>query len=129
MNPRSQAGITMLELLVVMAVVAILAAIAYPSYVNQIQQTRRAEAVAALTELANRQERFYTVNFRYAGTVAVLSYPVTTEKGYYTVSIPTVTSTGYTVRATAQGTQADDTACTPMNLTSEGARTPAQCWE
>ena len=129
MNARSQAGITMLELLVVMAVVAILAAIAYPSYVNQIQQTRRAEAVAGLTELANRQQRFYTLNFRYAGTVATLSYPVTTEDGYYTLSIPVVTSTGYIVRASAQGSQANDTECTPMDLTSEGARTPEDCWQ
>lgn len=59
-------GFTLIELMVVVAVVAILAAVAIPSYQEQVRKSRRGQAQADLVELAQRAERFHTVNNSYA---------------------------------------------------------------
>lgn len=55
-----QPGFTLIELMVVVAVVAILASIAYPSYQESVRRARRAEARAALLEIMQQQERYYS---------------------------------------------------------------------
>lgn len=62
---RRLSGFTLIELMVVVAVVAILAAIAVPSYQEQVRKSRRGQAQADLVELAQRAERFHTVNNSY----------------------------------------------------------------
>ena len=62
-------GFTLIEVMIVVAIIGILAAIGYPSYQNQVQKTRRADAKAALMELAQGAERYYTQNGDYDGYV------------------------------------------------------------
>lgn len=64
---RGAGGFTLIELMVVVAVVAILVAIAVPSYQEQVRKSRRGQAQADLVELAQRAERFHTVNNTYDG--------------------------------------------------------------
>ena len=59
-------GMTLIELMIAVAVVGILATIAYPSYQNQVRRSNRADAITALTAMANAQERFYLANNTYA---------------------------------------------------------------
>ena len=61
----SSTGFTLIELMAVCAVVAILAAIAYPSYEDSIRRARRAEGRAALMQLMQQQERFYSQHNSY----------------------------------------------------------------
>ena len=93
---RPGAGFTLTELLIVVAVISLLAAVAYPSYQKQVQAGRRAEAKAALTEIAQRLERFYTENNTYlnaclAGTsgctAATTIYASASENGHYALSL------------------------------------------
>jgi type IV pilus assembly protein PilE len=59
-NRRRPAGLTLIELVVVLAVVAILAAIVYPTYQDAVRKARRAEARAALLQVMQQQERYYS---------------------------------------------------------------------
>ena len=118
----------MIELMIVLAVLSILAAIALPSYEQVMERSRRAEAREALSDFASRQEQFFLDNTTYSSTISVLGRDAVTENGNYTISIPATTAVSYTLRATAQASQADDTPCATMNLTSTGSRTPDDCW-
>ena len=123
-----QRGITLLELMIVLVVLSILATIALPSYEESVRRARRTEAREALSDFAARQEQFFLDNISYTSSPAALGRGATTENGYYIVSVPTATAIAYTLRATAQGSQGKDTACSVMNITSTGARTPNACW-
>lgn len=133
-------GMTLIELMITVAVVGILAAIAYPSYQNQVRRSNRADAITALTAMANAQERFYLANNTYAATTPPLGFPVppappppagNSQRGFYTLTVASPDfTTRFTVTATAVvgGPQAGDTGCTPLTLNSTGIKTPATCW-
>ena len=123
-----QAGLSLIELMVVLTVLAILALIAVPSYEDSLQRSRRSEAREALSDLAARQEQFFLDNKVYATSTITLAKPTVTAGGYYSITIPAVTTIAYTLRATALPPQNDDTDCATMELTSVGSRTPADCW-
>lgn len=137
-----QRGLTLMELMIALVILAILVGIAVPTYNEQIRKTRRAEAMIALTEIANLQEQFYADNFRYTSTLALLPYPSTSDggQGYYSLSVPSVTTSppGFTVQAQAltSKSQKDDTNCRTLTLTNTGVRaskdsggnTSTGCW-
>lgn len=60
MKTSSRSGFTLIELMVTVAIVAILAGIAYPSYIDHVRKAKRAEGKAALMQLLQQQERFYS---------------------------------------------------------------------
>lgn len=129
-----QAGITLMELMIVIAVIGILAAIAYPSYQDQMRKSRRTDAKVALTEVANRLENFYNSCNTYTTELtaarpgncagAGLGYRLTSPEGYYNLSIAALSgniSTGYIITADPRttGPQNGDGAFT---LDSQGKR-------
>jgi type IV pilus assembly protein PilE len=128
-------GFTLMELMVVIMIVAILAAVAYPNYTKSILRSNRSDARATLLQIAQNLERYFTENNTYVG--ATLGSAAATDvwsstsstAGNYTISFSvTPTATTYTVRATAVGRQAKDTACPNLTLTQQGAKAPAACW-
>jgi type IV pilus assembly protein PilE len=132
-----QKGITLIELMIAVAIVAILTSIAYPSYVNHLQTSRRTEAMAALTRIANLQEKNYMDNGTYATDLTKLGVgasPFITENSYYSISSATIDKTApfddFTLTATAQNAQANDSHCATFTLTSTGVKggTNADCW-
>jgi type IV pilus assembly protein PilE len=135
-------GFTLIELMIAVAIIAILTAVAYPSYLQHVRKSRRADAKSALLDLATRQERYFSVNNRYADTPDKLGYvetafPVNVLSGssaFYQLSItPTTPTTSYSATATAVGGQVGD-ACgnyTVDNLgvqTVSGSTPAANCW-
>lgn len=123
-----QWGVTFLELMIVVAILGVLSMIALPSYNEYLNRSRRSEARESLSDFAARQEQFFTDNKRYATTIGELRRAAATENGYYIISITSVSTFAYELTATAQGSQANDTKCATMTLTSRRSRTPGECW-
>lgn len=144
----AQAGITLLELMIVVVVVAVLSAIAVPNYRQYTMRAHRTEAKSALLRLATNQERFYLQNNRYSCDPVALGFAgSSSEHGVYDIAIvsstPCVNAQDWVATATPApggGTNgvnmADDTECTAFTLTSSGARTATpgangangRCW-
>ncbi len=128
-------GVTLIELIIAVAVVAILAAIAFPSYQEQMRKTRRADGKAELMETAQQLERCYTRFSRYNDGNCGVALPFNSSEGYYVVSAAAITASAFTLDATPQGDQANDTRCGVLRLTStglqgsQGQSTDAnECW-
>ncbi len=113
-------GFTLIELVVAMAVVGILVAIAFPSYQEQVRKTRRADGKAELMETAQQLERCYTRFSRYNDGNCGVALPFDSSEGYYVVSAAAITASAFTLDATPQGDQANDTRCGVLRLTSTG---------
>lgn len=121
-------GVTLIELMVVIVIVGILVAIAYPGYQSQIQKTRRSEGTAALLDTAQRLERCFTRFNAYndagcdiATTVAGAGVP--TEQGFYLITAAAATTAStFSLVATRQGAQTDDTLCGNLTLNNQGTR-------
>lgn len=121
-------GITLIELMVVVVIVGILVAIAYPGYQSQILKTRRSEGTAALLDTAQRLERCFTRYNAYnhascdiATTVGGAGVP--TEQGWYLVTdAAATTASTFSLIATRQGAQTDDTLCGDLTLNNQGTR-------
>jgi type IV pilus assembly protein PilE len=102
LRKKTEAGFTIIELMVVMVIVAILGAIALPSYNDYILRSRLAEAYANMGELATKLEQFYQDNRTYAGACAantVAPLPSASAAKYFDVTCPTLTATAFTVQA------------------------------
>ena len=131
-------GFTLIELMIVLAVVSIIIAFAYPSYRDHIVKAHRAEGMGELLDLADRLERFYSDQGTYAGATLGSATtdlrPVATEKGKYNLAITAQNAISFTVTATPQDAQADDTKCGTFTLTSLGAKSTSgtlpdeKCW-
>ncbi len=113
-------GFTLIELVVAMAVVGILVAIAFPSYQEQVRKTRRADGKAELMETAQQLERCYTRFSRYNDGNCGVALPFDSSEGYYVVSAAAITASAFTLDATPQADQANDTRCGVLRLTSTG---------
>jgi len=75
MNKRLSKGFTLVELMVTVIILSIIIGIAYPSYQRYTTQTRRSDAQVALTQTANRLEKYFSVCSSYptAGAAAGLT--------------------------------------------------------
>ncbi|MSQ69057.1 MAG: type IV pilin protein [Gammaproteobacteria bacterium] len=138
-----QAGMTLIELMVVLAVVGILTAIAYPSYQGSVSKARRADGKTLLLDIAARQERYFMDSSSYTTTLTQLGYGVgtlTSSDGFYSATVAagpsgSITSS-YTITATpvtAQWGNGGDTQCGNLLLDSRGNQTSslgttAACW-
>lgn len=128
-------GITLIELMIVVVVLSILAAMAYPAFMDQVRKARRAEAKSTLLETSQALERCYTRFSRYDDGNCGVVLPVNTDEGFYTVSAAALNATSYTLDATPQGDQVQDTQCGTLRLTSAGQQgsqgglnDPNDCW-
>lgn len=142
-NMKKTRGFTLIEVMIVVVIVAILAAIAIPSYQSQIQKTRRADATSTLSQIAAAQERYFFTNNEYVTAEANLSEinaSTTSPDGHYKISIDTGACGDngcYVVTATAEGSQANDSACAAFTVNhvgtrsakkSDGTDSTANCW-
>lgn len=115
----AQRGFTLIELMIVVAIVGILAAIAYPSYTNYVKRTQRAAVVELMAENAQAAERWYTQK---GGTYSGFTLP-TTSNSYYTLELPTLTVSNWSMTATPKaGTMMAGDTCGTFTLKSTGER-------
>ncbi|HUI61075.1 MAG TPA: type IV pilin protein [Steroidobacteraceae bacterium] len=144
-------GFTLIELMITIVVASILLSIAIPSYQQQTRKSRRTEARTAVLDLATREERYFSTSNTYSASAATLGYPGwgaanPIGSGYYYLNVavtaadPTQTPpvpAGYSITATATGTQVNDTSCASFtvdqtgkqsSLNSGGADSTSTCW-
>lgn len=133
-RPRER-GFTLIELLITVAILAVLASLAYPSFMGAVRKSRRAEAFDMVTRIQQAQERWranhsaYTTDLRLDPDglgVSNTAASVTTEHGYYLVSVTvpagSEAGSGYTITATAMGSQAADTQCATLTAQMDKGR-------
>jgi type IV pilus assembly protein PilE len=146
-----QAGVTLLEMLIVVAVISILTAVVYPSYQDYVVRGNRAVGKGALLEVAARQEQFFANNAGYGSGTEQLGYPSTyyvdrkggqgtSATGIYLIEVDNLTSApirDYTLTATPQNFQETrDTECANLTLNERGVKgvegqtgSGERCWE
>ncbi len=121
-------GFTLIELMITVAIVGILASIAYPQYGSYVQKTRRTDGHLALLSEVQTMERCKSTRYSYANCELSRS---SSPEDNYTLTL-SKTASVFTITATGQGLQANDTDCKTMTINQLGARTPdpdtSNCW-
>ena|SRR5690554_4738767 len=120
----AQQGFTLIEVMIVVAIIGILAAIAYPSYDEYVKRGNRTEGQAFLSDVAARQERYFSQNNKYitaVGDIAKLGLSnANSPTSKYTLAIATVANDGgYTLTANQQF---GDTKCGNLSLNALGVK-------
>jgi type IV pilus assembly protein PilE len=131
-NYRRQAGVTLLELMIVVVVIAILTAIAFPNYRDFVDRAKRNEAKALLLEIAQNQERFYLQNSTY-GTLVQLGYgtPLKTDSGTYSVTVTGPDASNFDAQALYEKGGNEEGKCKTFNIDGRGTQTSlpyTDCW-
>lgn len=140
-RPVGWGGFTLIELMVAVAIIALIAAIAYPSYLKQVRDSRRTTAITNLLNITSQIEKYYSSNNAYPVSLTALGYTATVyavpsgSNTYYDISYG-VNTTGYTLIASPQGDQANDTDCGAYSINYLGVKTvsgnlsssPGKCW-
>jgi type IV pilus assembly protein PilE len=140
--PSRQAGVTLIELMIVVVIVAILGTIAVPSYRHYTIRAHRTEAKTALMRLQVKQEGYYLQHNEYAADLGDVGFAGgTSENGVYTLNLATAAD-GQSYTASAAPTpgggsngvrMTDDAECASFSITSQGIKqaspdTNGRCW-
>lgn len=136
-------GFNLIELVIVIAIIGILAGIGYPSYVNSARKAKLEDAREALGELAQALTRAHTtaVPRSYEGltnsgndrdipdpTLFPSHTPLDGSFAHYRLTIEESTASTFRIRATGEPGVDLDPNCLIIEMTSNGTRTPADCW-
>ncbi len=95
-------GFTLIELMIVVGVAALLVTIALPSYQDTTRKSRRSEAVTALAQLQQAQERYRAGNTGYAANLADLPGSQPSATSNYNLAIDASGNASYTLTASAK---------------------------
>jgi type IV pilus assembly protein PilE len=144
---RPRHGFTLIELMITVAIISVLAMVAVPAYFDSVRKARRADAISALNQIAQAQERWRANNSSYTdnlgtsglsvGPSAASAASYTIPSGYYTVQVSNWGAASYTAVASVAGAQLKDTRCATLTLAASGGQfsytsTPSgssnQCW-
>ena len=130
--PNRSQGFSLNELMIAVVIVGILAAIAIPMYSDYVTRSRRADGQATLMQVAQELERCYTQFSKYNdNSCSVINGGVvseTSDQGFYVVTANKLDESAFTLIATPQNEQADDTDCGELKLTHLGIQLPPDCW-
>lgn len=112
--------------MIVVAIIGILASIAYPSYTKYVQKSKRTDAMVALMQAAQQQEKYFSQNLKYAFDEETLygladGTAVESENDLYTITV-----TGMGMNAGAAATCTSAIACTSYTITAAAKSSESQ---
>ena len=142
---KHASGFTLIELMIVLTVLSIIAIIALPGYRDYVKRAARSEGKAMLVTAASAEEQFFLNNKTYTTTITGttgLNMSNMSESGKYQLTVAAGTTanpgcaitTCFTLTATPQGGQTDDTECGNFTLESDGTKGVSgtggvtECW-
>ncbi|MFZ6735500.1 type IV pilin protein [Undibacterium sp. Ji42W] len=143
---KSEAGFTLIEILIVVVILGILAAISVPAYTDNVKRSRRADARSVLTQNSQFMQSFMTANDRYDKmrdntpvALPMLVSPVgaTGSNIDYDISfVAAPTATAFSIQAVPRaGGRMNGDACGSYIINQVGARSNASntlstdtCW-
>ncbi|HEY4083180.1 MAG TPA: type IV pilin protein [Burkholderiaceae bacterium] len=136
LRPFSQAGLTLIELMVVVALLGIITAAALPSYQQHLMRSRRADAQAALAAITQAQEAYRGNHSLYADSLARLGFTPPASSNYdFALSSNSEPpfEAGYQIMATARSgsPQMRDTQCRLLSIRLQAGQlsyADAACW-
>ena len=114
-------GFTLIEVMIVVVIIGILASIAFPSYQEYMRRGYRAEGQAFLSDVAARQERYFSQNNAYitdVANIAKLGVTANSPTGKYSIVLAGGGG-GYTLTA---NNQFSDAKCATLTLNALGVR-------
>lgn len=100
---RSDAGFTLIELMVSVAVAAILASIALPSYADYVRRAKVPAALVELTMFYTRMEQRFQDSQSYGTSTACGLSPSSSTTGFIVTCSTTGDGAGFVATATGQG--------------------------
>jgi len=112
---RRSAGFTLIELMIATSISGVLASVAYPSFSGTLHKIRRSEALVAMMQVQQAQERWRSGSSQY-GTLAEVGVASLAPGRNYLLSVSEPSATGYVAIAQATGVQAGDRACRYLKL-------------
>ena len=133
---NKEAGITLIELVIVVVIIAVLAAVTFPAYQQHVIKANRSDGHTTLTNLMQQQERYFANNLSYTTDLKDLGYAVsnalTSEGKHYQITATTC-GTPYSnqikkcvkLQAVAVGSQTSDG---DLTFNSAGIKTPSSKW-
>lgn len=137
MRFSTEAGFTLIEMLITVAIAAILAAVAMPAYTDYVKRGRISQATNNLASMRVKLEQYYQDNRTFVGACASNTVAPLPSNDDFTYSCPTLTATSYTVQASGIATgpmngftytidEANNKATT--SVPSGWGSVPISCW-
>jgi type IV pilus assembly protein PilE len=136
--PRSNAGFTLLELMIVVVIIGILASIAVPIYGDSVTRSRIIDGATKLGDFRTRMEKFFMDNRTYlnAGACGVANPALGPEDAFQITCAAAagppetylVTATGQAAKGMAGFTLTIDQANAKTSSGPGGKYTNGACW-
>lgn len=104
-SAKKQAGITLIELMVVIVIVGIIASFAYPTYRDHINKTRRTDGQATMLKIMQEQRKYFSNENTYTTDIIDdLGFTdsgdgnsIESDEGFYSISAGACTEDGDTL--------------------------------
>lgn len=119
-TPCRQRGFTLVEMLIATTIAGVLATLAYAGLDAPLRKARRSDALVALASLQMAEERWRSVNRRYA-TLEELGAAAVSPQKHYALRVAAADEDGFELRAQATGAQSRDAACRHLRVVVAGA--------
>lgn len=126
--------------MITVVIIAILSSVALPSYQSYVQKGRRLDGTSALMAVQLEQEKYRSRCPSYAKSLGAstgcddkVSYPTTSELGYYNIAIASANSISYSITATpVAGKSQENDSCSTLSITVNGSNITYgpnnKCW-